>query len=185
MGTYVPSGRRKRRSINEALQEAEQDHFLDCPNADLPIRAAAIVLDAILFWLLWTGIQHTCLSIGAYVNSYLHGAPLSSIEEIKDAVTASHFIAGALRACLVYFFLLWTVARYGGTPAKLLLGLRVGDADTGQRLGITRVLLREIFGKITSTLALGLGWALPLLRDDQRAMHDLLSNSVVKRIHGP
>lgn len=85
---------------------------------------------------------------------------------------------------IAYVYAVWTVATFGGSPAKLLLGLRVLDATSGQKLSIPRVILREIIGKALGLALLGGGLLMPLMRQDHRSLHDLLSQSVVKRVHG-
>ena len=45
MGTYIPAGPTRKRSVSDTLVEAEEEHFLDCPNADFFIRLAAALLD--------------------------------------------------------------------------------------------------------------------------------------------
>ena len=34
MGTYLPQTSKRKRSVSQALREAEEEHLLDCPNAD-------------------------------------------------------------------------------------------------------------------------------------------------------
>ena len=185
MGTYVPSGPRQRRSITEALREAEEDHYLDCPTADFWVRSGAMVLDGILFGLLWTGIAHICSSLGNYAGGVLPTVPEGADTVFwKDPMAVARFATMALRGMLIYGFFLWPLARFGGSPAKLLLGLRVVDAQTGKRLTIPKTVLRELLGKAASTAILCGGWAMALFRPDQRALHDLAAGTVVKRVHG-
>jgi uncharacterized RDD family membrane protein YckC len=184
VGTYVPSGPRKGRSVADALLEAEEDHLLDCPSADFAIRMAAFLLDGILCWLAYTSIRHISSALGTFAANLpnmqggAQGFPLSDPEGL------ALYIAHVLQLSFLYLYLVWSVSRYGGTPAKLLLGMRVVDANTGQRLSLPRAMLRELVGKAAGIISGGFGLGLPLVRSDKRAMHDLLAKSVVKRVHG-
>ena len=75
MGSYVPSGPRRRRSVNEALLEAEEDHFLDCPTADILLRAAAILLDT-------SGSMESRLTLG-------RGAAIRFLDGLRDEDVAA------------------------------------------------------------------------------------------------
>ena len=77
-------------------------------------------------------------------------------------------------------YLILSVTNWGGTPAKLLLKLRVVDAHSGQNLSFFRTVLREIVGKVVGFFVLGFIW--PLFRKDKRAFHDVISNSAVKQV---
>ncbi len=70
---------------------------------------------------------------------------------------------------------------YGASPGKMFLGLRIVDYYSGENLGIMQTLVRESFGKWLSALFFGLGFILPLLRADGRALHDLFVSSQVIR----
>lgn len=178
MGTYTPAGRRTR-SVYDTLAEAEDDHFLDCPTADVWIRAGAVLLDGILFFLLNSGFVRIAGTVGTYFlrtsDTGAHAA------EMRLMVNYCILVA---RMLLVYFYMVWTVSQFGGTPAKLLLGLRVLDINTGQRLAIPMVLWRELIGKTLGLITFGFGFSLAISRPDTRALHDLMSRSVVKRVRG-
>ena len=178
MGTYIPAGPPRKRSISDTLVEAEEEHFLDCPNADFLVRAAALVLDAILFFLIYSALGRLQHLFGAYLAPDFPGAPLT------DAEMALNYATWLLRALAFYAFFIWTVSAFGATPGKLLLGLRIVDVSTGRKLSMTRVLLRES-GKVgLAVVTVGGGFLTVAFRKDSRALHDLLLRSVVKRIHG-
>ncbi len=183
MGTYIPSGPRRRRSIDEALLEAEEDHFLDCPSADFLLRLSAVLLDAILCWIMYTGIRHTSQAFGVYLSSWIQ-SPAPTSFSLSDPEMAVRYVAHVMEMSFIYLYLVWSVSRYGGTPAKLLLGMRVVDANTGQRLSLPRAMFRELVGKAAGIATAGFGFGMAIVRDDKRAMHDLMAGSVVKKIHG-
>ncbi len=183
MGTYIPTSRKRKPSLDEALAEAEKDHFLDCPNADPRARGAAFSLDVILVSLLWTGIHHFCLTMGKYLVPFLPEESLP-LDFLASPQTFFLYLSYVLKVSVVYLHFVWALARYGGSPAKLLLGLRALDVRTGSRLPLPRALLREFIGKPLGTAMFGFGILLPFVRPDHKALHDLIAGSVVKRVHG-
>ena len=186
MGTYIPREPTRPKTISEALLEAEDDHFLDCPNADFWIRTGAFLLDAIFFWLLWSGIHHTFSSMGPNLVANLERLTLFSKFLSHQGLFSSKqllpFFEHVCHGFLIFLYFCATLSSFGGSPGKLLLGLRVVDAQTGSRIGFGRAIYREIFGKMLSTITLGLGWGMVLIRRDTRALHDLTARTTVKRI---
>lgn len=181
MGTYA-TGKKRQRSVSDTLAEAEHDHFLDCPNADFFIRVGSCILDGILFFLMFSGINHVSNAAAAIlpqVYAYFGTLPIP-IEQLRQAVL---YGAKVVQLLWIYVYFLWTVAMFGGTPAKLLLGLRVLDANSGQKLSIPRAFLREL-ARAISLAPGGLGCILGFIRRDRLTFHDLTTNTVVKRIHG-
>jgi uncharacterized RDD family membrane protein YckC len=66
------------------------------------------------------------------------------------------------------------------TPGKLLLGLRVVNAETGERLTFVQCVLRYL-GYIVSALPLLAGYLWMLRSTRRQTWHDLLAKSVVVR----
>ncbi len=187
MGTYVPRGSARPKTISEALAEAEHDHFLDCPNADFWIRTGAILLDGILFWLLWSGIHHTFTSVGP---SLLASAEQTSLFQQWFPINKSPlrpdqllpFAEHVAHGLLFFLYFCATLSSFGGSPGKLLLGLRVVDAANGAKLTFGRAIFRETVGKLISAAPLAIGFVMAFMRQDTRALHDLTAGTVVKRI---
>lgn len=179
MGTYLRRTPQRARTISEALNEAEGDHFLDCPDADFWIRTGAILLDGIFFYLLWNGLKHTFNSMGPAVVAHLNLTTLVPLPADRIVPFFLHVAHGFL----YFLYFCATLAQFGGSPGKLLLGLRVVDAKTGGKLTFGRAILRELFGKVLSTLPLAIGWGMVFIRADSRTLHDLVAGTVVKRVH--
>jgi uncharacterized RDD family membrane protein YckC len=72
--------------------------------------------------------------------------------------------------------------RFGTTPGKHLLGLRVVDvAKPGQTgIGVVKALIRWL-GYLVSGLVFGIGFLLIAFRADKRGLHDLLAGTAVGR----
>lgn len=79
----------------------------------------------------------------------------------------------------VYFVWYLTLFRKGQTPGKLLLGLQVVDAQTGQIPGFGRMLLREVVGRFVSGLFFGIGYFWAIIDKNGQAWHDKLASTVV------
>lgn len=171
MGKYIPFQRGPQRSLKEALEEAEEDHFVDCPEAPYLLRAAACILDAIFLVLAITSFNRLAMAFFVYFSQEAREAP----------VLFSSFVI-ASDVTLIYIYSLWTVHRFGGSPAKLLFNLRVVEVSTGKKLEFYSIFVREVFGKPLSLVLLGLGFLMPLIRDDRRTLHDLICSSTVKKI---
>lgn len=176
MGMYKPSGRKRTRSLHDTLNEAEHDHFLDCPNADVKLRAAALLLDVILCFLILSGIHHVWETARLVTPNLL--GPGASVTKLTYWNATLFYCASSLKLFVVYTYFIWTVVILGATPAKLLLGVRVLDARTGRKLNVPRTLIRE-------SLKIGVlagGFLFSLKR--KKFLHDQVARSVVKRVHG-
>lgn len=175
MGKYIPSPWSKRRSIEDALVEAEELHYLECPNADSGTRLAALVLDSIFIFIVVSAINR------------LSGLALNVLQppdaELSPATVA---LAQAIRISLIAFVWyasqIWSTVRYGGSPAKLILGLRIIDVETGGNIGFAQVWLREALKIASFAGTAGLVAVVPLKRSDRRALHDLLSGAALKKV---
>jgi uncharacterized RDD family membrane protein YckC len=86
---------------------------------------------------------------------------------------------GELMANIILTVIVLTFwAERGGTPGKLLLGLRIVDADTGGGPPIGRLVLRY-FGYLISALPLGLGYVWMLWDRRAQCWHDKLAGTLV------
>ena len=78
----------------------------------------------------------------------------------------------------IYFAVGWGLL--GATPGKWMLGLRLIDHRSRCPIGVSRALLRMV-AYVVSSSTFGLGHALIMLRDDRRALHDILAGTRVVR----
>lgn len=69
--------------------------------------------------------------------------------------------------------LVWPTYRYGGTPGKRLLGLRVVRVDYRTDLSMPLAFAREVIGKTISGLTLMVGYLMAAF-GEKRALHDLI-----------
>ncbi len=88
----------------------------------------------------------------------------------------SFFISWLLPAAIVIGFWLTLAA----TPGKLVAGIRVVHAETGERLTFTQAVVRYL-GYIVSFVPLLIGYFWMLKNPRKQTWHDLLAKSVVVR----
>lgn len=72
----------------------------------------------------------------------------------------------------------WVFLR--GTPGKLLMGLNVVDARSGQAVGVLQAILRYL-GYFVSALPLGLGFLWILWDKRKQGFHDKIAKTLVVR----
>jgi len=129
-------------------------------------RGAALGVD--LMWLFCVGGALTWLLFGLPLPWGVAASPkVLAAQTLHELLPAAVFVVG------------W--ARWGCTPGKLLLELRVVDARGGGRPGWTRALIRYL-GYLASALPLGLGFLWAAFDREGRALHDRLAGTRVVRI---
>ncbi len=75
------------------------------------------------------------------------------------------------------YYALSESSKWQATPGKLILGLKVVDANF-QKIGFARASGRY-FAKFLSTFCLGIGYLMPLFTQKKQALHDLVANCVI------
>lgn len=176
--------------LSEELDRAEEDHLKNCPEADFSLRLAASLFDGILAYLAISGIQNICRAFGIFLshiadtslNLYLSVKVVSGLQ--SHALELSSYLEITLKLLFIYIYFIVATSISGGTPGKLLLGLRVLDVNTGKKLDTKKAFLRCFVGLLINVLSLGFIYALTALKRDRRALHDKLLGCSVKRVHG-
>ena len=134
--------------------------------ASFGARTLAVVIDilvilaffALIIWLLFSG---SILEILTNPLAVLSSSASYRAIDVTIAVVA---------------IVMWI--RYGGTPGKVVLQLKIVDADSLQHLTLKQAVIRYL-GYIPSTLAFGLGFLWMLQDPKGQCWHDKLANSVV------
>jgi uncharacterized RDD family membrane protein YckC len=93
----------------------------------------------------------------------------------------SDFISGFIgfSVNLLYFTLFWS-SKFQGTPGKILLGLKIVDAN-GNKISYSTALIRYI-STIISSLLLGIGYLLIVFDGKKQALHDKLASTYVIKV---
>jgi uncharacterized RDD family membrane protein YckC len=131
--------------------------------AGLGYRLLAQIID--LFWLLPLSFL-----LGA-IASFVNGGRISLGGEV---------MANVIGALLVITF--WVERQ--GTPGKLVLGLRIVDADTGATPPLSRLVIRYV-GYLVSAIPLGLGYLWAIWDPRRQGWHDKMAGTLVIRQVGP
>ncbi len=132
---------------------------------------SGIVLPPAGFWRRVGAILCDGLLIGLFsvLASFAGGGPNKGAGVLISSMVS--FLAGVLVPVLGW-------SRWGTTPGKYLLGLYVCDLDGRVGLPFGRALLRFV-GYFLSSLALGLGYLMPLFTERKRALHDFVAGTYV------
>lgn len=132
-------------------------------NAGFWRRAAAFGVDAL--WL---------FSLTGVIAIFLTGEPWPAIRDVGFLATLAALIRELLPAavCIIGW------GRFGRTPGKLLLDLRVVNARTGESPGYGRAFIRYI-GYFVSALPLGLGFVWIVFDRQRRGLHDRIAGTRV------
>jgi uncharacterized RDD family membrane protein YckC len=89
------------------------------------------------------------------------------------AVELARLIAVLLTAA--YFVICWS---RGGTPGMRILGLAVVHAETGERIGVVRAIIRYL-GYVVGALFCYVGWLWVAFDADKQGWHDKLATTIV------
>jgi uncharacterized RDD family membrane protein YckC len=127
--------------------------------AGLGARLLAQIID--LFWLLPLSFL-----LGA-VATFVNGGAMSMGGEV---------MANLIGALVVLLF--WVERQ--ATPGKMVLGLRIVDAVTGETPTMGRLTLRYV-GYLVAALPLGLGYLWALWDKQKQGWHDKMAGTVVVR----
>ena len=98
----------------------------------------------------------------------------------KDDFQASQLapLVGVIIYGLIYSVL---VSKFGQTPGKKAYSITIVDSKTHKKIVIFRALWRFFAFLFSATTVFGLFY--PLFRDDKKALHDILSGTVVTAFH--
>ena len=76
---------------------------------------------------------------------------------------------------------LWLVATRGQSPGKMAINIKIVKVD-GRPLGFGGMLLREIIGKIVSSLVIYLGYIWILFDTERQGWHDKIAGTYVVKV---
>lgn len=108
----------------------------------------------------------------------------SQKQDSVGAVVASMLAVFVLSAVVSFFYFGWFYKNKGATPGKLLLNLRVLDAETGTYLNYQKTFLRESLAKLflSGLFTLNIGYIIAAFTKDKRALHDMVCSTRVLKI---
>ncbi len=134
-------------------------------------RMAALLLDGIIIWLALIILTFFFRFNPAFMRLALGSVFVAAVSVILSLVI---FLGPML------YYVLLTGLR-GQTVGKMALGIRVVN-ERGDLPGLGRAALREIVGKLVSTIALGLGFLWVAWDARKQGWHDKIARTVVIRM---
>lgn len=147
------------------LVEPDRDLSLQGRYAGLATRLAAFVIDLVVLLVLFDVLGKTV----EYLVSTLSGAPWK--------ISNLPMGGGLSLGILAFLYCTYPVVADGRTFGMAVAGLRVVRAD-GSRVGWSQAIIR-ILALPLSFLTLGFGFLLIVLRQDHRALQDLIGGTAV------
>lgn len=132
------------------------------------VRFLAQIIDGILFLLITLPMLYLIYGEAYFTTEPATGLPFYGTADVLISVVFP------LVACL------WFWMKKGATPGKMLLGLKVLDAKTGNLLTIGQALLRYA-GYILSSLIFCLGYIWVGFDKKKQGWHDKMAKTVVVR----
>lgn len=132
------------------------------------------------FWIRWAGaiIDGIILQIGFYIFSFSLGSSggLGGNSYTLMNVRSVGIIVLSFVAPFIYYIIM--THYYSATLGKMAVGIVVKN-ETGQKLTLGEVLMREIPGKLLSSITLGIGYLMVAFTEKKQGLHDKLAHSVV------
>ena len=132
------------------------------------IRFAAYVVDSLI-----------CMVVLAPYWFYTYGQMMDmSVDQIQPYTAWDLIVSLVMLAIFIWFWV-----KKGATPGKMLFGLQIRDAKTGQFISVPKALLRYLIGYTISGLVFGLGFIWIAFDKKKQGWHDKIASTVVvKRI---
>jgi len=145
--------------------------------AGFGIRLLAWLIDSlVLLFLSFIIVLFSSFFIG-FIIIYVSVVPQhSSIVKLLSSFIGV-FIGFSVN--LSYFILYWS-SKFQGTPGKILLGLKIVDAN-GNKISYSTALIRYI-STIISSLLLGIGYLLIIFDGRKQALHDKFASTYVIKV---
>lgn len=143
------------------------------PYAGFWWRVLAYIIDAII------------LNIASTIIGGIFGLGFAPAG-FESNVAASGVMAGSVSISLIVswlYFALMESSAMQATVGKLAVGIIVTDLD-GQRIGFGKATGRY-FGKILSSLILGIGFIMVAFTERKQGLHDMLANTLVYKTRDP
>ena len=125
-------------------------------------------------------IDVTLITVGTWIFAILFGISIGFILNLIPLL--GPLISTAITGLATFLFpiiynTLFEGGRLGSTPGKIYCGLAVRH-QSGRKLTYKEAALRG-FGKYLSWVCFMIGYALAFFRKDRKALHDLLTDSIV------
>ena len=81
-----------------------------------------------------------------------------------------------------YTYFVYFIGKSGQTLGKKAMKIKVVNSETNQPPGYVSAFLREIIGKLISTIILGIGYLWMLWDPKKQTLHDKISHTIVIKV---
>lgn len=128
-------------------------------------RFAALIVDSLLVG---------AVSFGIMVL-FLMAAPDGALAE--ETATVGVFLMGGAIFVWALFYMTWFVGRYGATPGKMLLGIKIVRSD-GAPVTYLRAFARCLANQLSANI-MYIGYIIAIFDDQRRGLHDHICDTRV------
>jgi uncharacterized RDD family membrane protein YckC len=129
------------------------------------IRVASYLIDVVIVY------------VAMFVVGFVIALPFGALFGTGDAASIAAILSGLVGLVFAIFYHGYFVSTKGGTPGKLLLGLRIIRSD-GSNLTFGRAVGR-VFAYMVSAIILYIGFILAAFDAEKRCLHDHLCDTRV------
>lgn len=129
------------------------------------------------FWIRWVAnfIDGFVIGIGNQIIITISSLLLYALGLPDVAI----FVASiTLSFAITFIYFVWLTYTKGATLGKMAVGIKVISVDNN-RLTLGKVVMREIVGKILSTITLFVGYLMVAFTAKKQGLHDIVAGSVV------
>lgn len=154
------------------------------PYAGFWIRFLATVIDWIALQCMTWLVQLVVLGAYYWISVLIgHSAGVDGFWASLDSGTAQ-IVEGVIYAILSIPYFIWGHWRFGATPGKYLLRLRVVQASGLGPIKMRQSVVRGI-AYLLSYLPLATGYLMAAFNPEKRTLHDLVAGTLVIRLPKP
>jgi uncharacterized RDD family membrane protein YckC len=140
------------------------------------------------FWIRFLAaiIDGMIVGIPSFVINAIFGAIVGIITRGQNSALFGIFawtMGTAIGVLISLAYHTYYYQKTGSTLGKKVFNLKVVDARTGALLSFKQVFLREVVGKFLSSATFMIGYIMAGVRQDKRALHDLIADTQVLEIN--
>ena len=163
-------------------------------NAGLWARFAARLLDGALFLLFFMIVVKPIyfkMAFNAFnewasspeITEFLNSQQqptLPDMSSMAGSITSALAVAQLLSWGFLLIYYIFFTGRFGATPGKMILGLRVKDSNDDD-IGYLKAFGRFLADFILMPFTLGIGYLVAIFNEDKKGLHDMIAGTHVVR----
>ncbi len=134
------------------------------------IRLCAVLIDSFFMFIITVGLVLLVMVTGVI--------DVSNLPQTEETSSAVALVLQLFVQIFWFVFMIVCWVKWGGTPGKRLLKLKVLDAETGRNLTVGKAILRSI-GYVASSVLLCLGYIWVAFDAKKQGWHDKIASTVV------